>query len=228
MRKSIVALATCGALLWTQPTMGATAQDKCQAGKNQAAGKYAACRHSAEKKLAVTGDTARYNDGIAKCEATFAAAWQKEEDRAAGASATCLDAPLLEGDFKAAINAHTDIIATALEGGGLIDCPSDLATCTGDLGTCSASLSSCSVNYASCSSDLTTCTANCASCSSSVATCSAGTATGADVIAGKTFSSSAGIGSTGTMPNNGAVSITPSAATQAILRERTEEMAGWR
>lgn len=49
-----------------------------------------------------------------------------------------------------------------------------------------------------------------------VATCTSGTATAGDVLAGITFSSSAGLGATGTMPNNGAASITPGAMSQVI------------
>ena len=47
--------------------------------------------------------------------------------------------------------------------------------------------------------------------------CTSGTATAANVLAGKTFSSAAGLGATGTMPNNGAVTITPGATSQSIL-----------
>jgi hypothetical protein len=217
MTKTIVTAAACATLLWAVgTTFAVTPEQKCQGGKNKAAGKYAACRQKAEKGIALNGDTGRYDAAILKCEEKFSAAWQKELDKATAAGATCLDAPLAEGDFKAAIDAHTDIIAIALGGGGLVDCPADLVTCTSDLGTCNGSLGTCNTNYASCSSSLSTCTTNYASCSSSLATCSAGTATSADVLVGKTFSSSAGIGATGTMPNNGAVSIIPGTSTQTI------------
>jgi len=46
--------------------------------------------------------------------------------------------------------------------------------------------------------------------------CTSGTATAGEVLSGKTFSSAAGLGATGTMPNNGAVTITPGTASQAI------------
>jgi len=49
-----------------------------------------------------------------------------------------------------------------------------------------------------------------------LATCNAGTAAVGDVLSGKTFSSSAGLGATGTMANNGAVSITPGTGSQSI------------
>jgi hypothetical protein len=205
-----------GALLLAMGTAhAATPQQNCQSAKNKAAGKYAACRQNADAKLATApSDTQKYTDALAKCDGKYTGAWQKAIDKAA--PDTCLDAPLAVGDFQGAINAHTDIIKTALGGGGLVDCPADLVTCTADLGTCNGSLGTCTTNYGSCSTSLTTCTTNYASCSSSLATCSAGTATAANVLTGKTFSSSAGIGSTGTMPNNGAVSINPGTASQVI------------
>jgi hypothetical protein len=45
---------------------------------------------------------------------------------------------------------------------------------------------------------------------------STGTASAGDVLGGKTFSNSSGSGLTGTMPNNGAVTLTPTTADQAI------------
>lgn len=216
MKKTIGMAAACAALSWAAAAFATEPDLKCQAGKNQAAGKYSACRQGAEKTFVLTGDVTKYNDAIGKCESKFSTAWQKEIDKATAAAATCPDAPLVAAEFKSAIDAHSAIIATALAGGGLIDCPSDLVTCNNDLGTCSGSLSTCSTNYSSCSSSLGTCTTNYGNCSSSLATCSGGTATGADVLAGRTFSSSAGIGSTGTMPNNGTVTMTPGTAAQTI------------
>jgi hypothetical protein len=210
------AAAALAALLWATATLAATPQQKCQGSKNLAAGKYAACRQQAEKGLALDGDTARYDKATAKCEKNFARAWQKAVDKATKAGATCLDAPLVEGDFKAAVDAHAAIVATALGGGGLVDCPVDLATCASDLDTCTGDLDTCGTDYATCSTGLDTCTTNYTSCAGSLATCSAGTATAADVLAGRTFSSSAGIGATGTMPDNGGLSMTPGTATQTI------------
>lgn len=205
------------ALLWTAGAAhAATPEQKCQGGKNRVAGKYAACRQNAEKGLALNGDAIKYAGTIGKCEAKFAADWQKEETRAAADGASCLDVPLTATDFKAAVDGNADSIATALAGGGLVNCPAALSTCTGDLGTCSGALSTCDSGLASCNAGLATCTANYGSCSASLATCSGGTASGADVLVGKTFSSSAGIGATGTMPSNGAVSIMPGPAPQEI------------
>ncbi len=62
----------------------------------------------------------------------------------------------------------------------------------------------------------TGCTEDLVSCLSDLATVNAGTAVAADVLAGKTFSGTAGFGVTGTMPNNGAVSIVPTTSVQTI------------
>jgi hypothetical protein len=59
-----------------------------------------------------------------------------------------------------------------------------------------------------------------ASCGFDVSGCDCGTATGnaavGDVLSGKTFSNSTSVGLTGTMPDNGAVVLTPSTADQPI------------
>jgi hypothetical protein len=67
----------------TAALAGPTPEQKCQAAKNSAAGRYAACRQSAEKTLASAGDVTKYGDAIAKCETKFADAWQKAIDGAA-------------------------------------------------------------------------------------------------------------------------------------------------
>ena len=69
---------------------------------------------------------------------------------------------------------------------------------------------------ATCTSNLSTCNGNYSTCSGSLATCNGGTAGAANVLSGKTFSSSAGLGLTGTMANNGAVNITPGTSAQTI------------
>ncbi|MEB2284853.1 MAG: hypothetical protein OZ922_09255, partial [Myxococcales bacterium] len=145
----------------------ATPEQKCQSAKNKIAGQYAACRQNAEAKLATGGDAAKYAVAIGKCASKFTKAWQKAIDKAAKANATCLDAPLVVGDFQTVIDEATSEVATALAGGGFTGCTADLASCLSDL-----------------------------------ATVNAGTAVAADVLAGKTFSGTAGFGVTGTMPNN--------------------------
>lgn len=164
-----------------------TAAQKCQASKNAAAGKYAACRERAEAKLASTGNTAAFDAAIAKCETRYQTAWNKAEQKAVDAGSSCTttnDQTVVQGvtdDF-------TDSVAQYLGGAAFPDCPGNLATCNSDLTTCNGNLS----------------------------TCNAGTAAAADVLSGKTFSSGAGLGIAGTMPNNGAVTLTPTTTDQAI------------
>jgi hypothetical protein len=122
-----------------------TPEQACQAAKNLAAGKYAACRQNAEKNF-VLADATKYANAILTCEAKFATAWQKAIDKATQAGATCPDAPLTGSEYKTVIDAHTDNVATALAGGGL-----DMHTCGNgtieagescDLGTVGGSTSS--------------------------------------------------------------------------------------
>lgn len=217
MRPTRLYIVTMGLLLAAAPAIGAlTAEQKCQAGKNQAAGKYADCRQKAEASLVKTGDTTKYAIAISKCETKFQTKWQKLIDAATAAGATCPDAPLTRPDFQSVIDEHADNLAQALGGGGLGDCSSDLATCTADLGTCTGDLATCNGSLGTCNTtltntqaSLTTCTGDLGTCTTSLSTCQSGTATPGDVLSGKTFSSSGGVGQTGTMPNNGAVSLTP-------------------
>src|SRR5689334_19706140 len=125
MRSSVfgptaVFLVSLSAALATSALAGPTPEQKCQAAKNVVAGKYGACRQSAEKGLVSTSDAAKYGAAIAKCETKFAEAWQKAIDGAAQAGVTCLDAALTAGDYKSVIDFHTGNIATALGGGALI------------------------------------------------------------------------------------------------------------
>lgn len=106
-------------LLATAALAAPTPQEKCQAAKNSAAGKYAACRQAAEKTRVSTGDETKYGDSIAKCETKFADAWQKAIDKAVLDGATCPDAPLAATDFKSVIDSHSGNVGTALGGGGL-------------------------------------------------------------------------------------------------------------
>ena len=146
--------ATCGwivvivSALATQAIGMVTPEQKCQAAKNTAAGVYARCRQNAEKTLALTSDNVKYGSAITKCENRFAAAWQKAIDNATAASAMCRDSPLGAADYKLEIDAHSDNIATALNGDGLTECSVDLATCTTDLGACSTTRDQCAASLA--------------------------------------------------------------------------------
>jgi len=105
---------------------GLTPEQKCQAGKNKAAGKYAACRQSAEAAFATKGDVAKHDTAVAACAASFLGTWLKLE---AKAGATCRDGAGSGNAFEKVIAGHTTNIATALTGGPL----GDLAECQTDL-----------------------------------------------------------------------------------------------
>lgn len=134
MRKGIHVVGVGALLLAMGTAQAATTQQQCQSAKNKAAGKYAVCRQNAAAKLATApADTQKYNDALAKCDSKYTSAWQKAIDKATAANVVCPDAPLTVVDFRGAINAHTDIIKTALEGGGLVDCPADLVIADGGI-----------------------------------------------------------------------------------------------
>ena len=101
---------------------GPSPTQQCAAGKNRAAGAYAACRANAEAKLATTGNAAKLADALAVCAAKLGAAWGKLEAKAARAGATCLDGSGTTAAFATVIDAHSGRIATALAGDGLQAC----------------------------------------------------------------------------------------------------------
>jgi hypothetical protein len=130
---------------------------------------------------------------------------------------TCLD----DGVCDVSVAACAAQLATCNT--SLTNVEAELDTCNTDLGgtqssltTCTASLITCNGNLITCSGDLSACATNFTSCSGSLATCNAGTAATGDVLGGKTFSSNAGLGVTGEMPNNGAASIMPGTTPQSI------------
>jgi uncharacterized protein DUF1566 len=134
----VVALVCWCLLLGTAASALPTPAQRCQAGKNRAAGRYASCRQGAEAALVASGNTTRYSNAILMCETRFANKWQKLIDRAAAAGATCPDAPLTGAQFKTVIDEHSDNVTTGLNGGGLQDCPPDLSQCQSDLAACLA------------------------------------------------------------------------------------------
>lgn len=114
-----------------------TAAQTCQAGKNKLVGKYAACRHGAEAKLATTGDITKYVAAIDKCTGKYSAVWQKLEIKAGGACPTNDD----DLDIAEVVSGNTLNIANALGGGVLSHCSTELPQCSADLATCQAAVS---------------------------------------------------------------------------------------
>jgi len=218
-----------------------TPEQKCQAGKNDAGGKYAACLAKAERAHVLNGDDAKYADAVGKCEARLVAAWGKLEAAAQAAGTEC-PSTNDQTPIENFVDACVESVAVAVASGGTlgpdpVTCGTDLGTCTGSLATCSGDLTACGASLAGCDGSLTTCTGDlgacngtlstCAgnlstcnddltSCTDDLGTCGSGTALEADVLNGKTFSSGVGIGATGTMTDNGAVSITPGTSPKTI------------
>jgi len=124
-RKMLVPALIAATVCWAAGALAATPAQKCQAGKNKTAGKYAACRHGAEAKLAGNGDGAAYTTAIGKCATKYAAAWQKLETNAGGACPSNGD----EVAIGTVVNGCTSNIVTVVGGGVLADCPADLAVC---------------------------------------------------------------------------------------------------
>lgn len=95
---------------------GATPEQKCAAGKNKTAGKYAACRENAEAQLATSGDTTKYGEAITKCGDKFATAWQALEDKAVAAGTACPSVGDAIG-INGKVTATTDTVAALVAGG---------------------------------------------------------------------------------------------------------------
>jgi hypothetical protein len=98
MKKSMIASALfVAATLWVRIGSAAVPAPElsCQAGKNAAAGVYAQCQQTAQKNLALSGDTSKYNTAIAKCEAAFSKTWDRLEAKAAKKGVDCPDASFI-------------------------------------------------------------------------------------------------------------------------------------
>ena len=118
----VLAIATVAVLIDAAGALAATPVQLCQAGKNKAAGKYAACRQNATAKLVTTGDVAKYDLLIAKCESKVSATWITLETKAADQGAACLDGAPTAPQFKAVIDDHANTVAAALAGGPAVGC----------------------------------------------------------------------------------------------------------
>lgn len=137
-----------------------TPGQKCEAGKNDAAGKYASCAAKAEKGFVTGGDAMKYAAALAKCDDKYGSSWGKLEQKAVDAGSACPST----GDEAAIqdfVDACTQAVAEAVGGGTLpLDvgtCNTDLATCDGDLSTCDGDLSTAQADLVTCEGDLSTC-----------------------------------------------------------------------
>lgn len=167
----IAALAIASFVAGSTPAFAKTAADICEAAKNKTVGKYAACRHKAEGRHAITGDAAALTEALSTCTAIFDAAWDKATDKAAGA---CPESPLMAADFKDAIDSNTGNISDGLAGAGLDDFAADYGVCAADLSLCDGNAGDCHDQEDAVASDLTTCEADRDDAEADLASCQAG------------------------------------------------------
>jgi hypothetical protein len=122
MTKASLTVAACATLLWTGAALAIpTPQQKCEAGKNLAAGTYAACLQRAEKNLVLNGNATKYATAIARCDAALLAKWGRLEAAAVAKGTTCPstgDAAVVE----AFVTANAGTLATALHTPPLTSC----------------------------------------------------------------------------------------------------------
>jgi len=117
--------------------LAATPAQKCQQGKNKVVGTYAYCRQKAEAKFAVVPDSAVRTAALQKCLDKYDAKWPVLEAKAVAHGSVCPSV----GDqaaIRGVADSYTGTVATALAGGGLVDCPAEVATCQADLAACQA------------------------------------------------------------------------------------------
>jgi hypothetical protein len=106
-------------LVATAASAAPTPEAKCQAAKNKAAGNLADCRQAAEAKRAQTGDAAKYDAAILRCESAFAAAFAKAEAAAAKKNGACPTSGDAAG-IESMVTAHADTVAASLAPGGAV------------------------------------------------------------------------------------------------------------
>lgn len=111
----LAALATIG--LTSRATAAPTPAQKCQAAKNAAAGKYGACRQTAEAKYATSLDGAKRTADLVKCQAKLQKAWTAAEDKAATQGGVCPSTGDLSS-LQSAVDLYSGVLATSLGGGG--------------------------------------------------------------------------------------------------------------
>jgi len=193
-------LAAAWQLLATPPAWaGAQPAELCEAAKLKAASTFSQCRLKSDSVYAKTGDVTKREALYTKCDESLVKSYGAAESKYGAECPTLGDVTDVRDYLKQCSN---DVGAATQPGGTVPDYVVDLAACNTSLSSMQA--------------QLTTCTGDKTTCQGRLATAQSGTATTVQVLTGRTFTSSAGIGSTGTMPNNGAVTLTPGVASQAI------------
>jgi hypothetical protein len=151
-RDGAIALTVTGLLcvLGTSAAAATTPAQKCEGGKNDAAGKYASCVAKAEKNLVTSGDTGKYSTALGKCDEKFSDSWNKLESSAEGACPSDGDAV----PVRSFVDACVQSVAEAVSPGGSL--PVDVATCNTNLATCGTTLGTGNTTLATSTTDLAT------------------------------------------------------------------------
>lgn len=107
-----------GLLLLVGSAQGApTPAQKCQSGKNIAAGKYADCRQKAEAKFALSLDGVKRAQDLTRCQTKLQATWTKLEATAIAQGGSCPSS----GDVtpvQSALDLQSGTLAISLAGAG--------------------------------------------------------------------------------------------------------------
>jgi hypothetical protein len=129
-----------GVLVWSGTALALDPDENCEALKNRDTGKLAFCLQRAEAKLVKTKgtcseslekvcyresdctgmcgkDTTKYTDAIKKCNDKFLEKWGKDETKGEGTCPDTITDPNSMLDF---VTAHSNVVAAALAGEGLL------------------------------------------------------------------------------------------------------------
>lgn len=161
------AIALALALLAVPAAAAPTPEQACEAGKNQAAGKYSACLAKAEKSFVTHGDMLKYAGAVAQCANKLIPAWNRLESKAADLGTSCPSSGD-QDDVQDFVEACVASVAAAVAGGTL---PLDAVTCSDELSVCEMDLSSCSGSLAACEGDLGIAQQDLTACDDGLAVC---------------------------------------------------------
>jgi hypothetical protein len=95
--------------------LAGSAADKCEAGKNEEAGKYALCRAKAAAKLALRGEADAHSAALVRCATKLIDHWARLEEKAIDAGDTC-PTTADQGQAQGSIDAVTANLAALLAG----------------------------------------------------------------------------------------------------------------
>lgn len=103
--------------LTSRATAASSPAQTCQAAENIAAGKYGACRQTAEAKYATSLDGAQRTAALVKCQTKLQKAWLAAESKAAAHGGVCPSAGDLSS-LQLAVDLYSGVLATSLGGSG--------------------------------------------------------------------------------------------------------------